>query len=185
MNDNETDVLLMERIAKGDNASVRILVMRWQKPLINFFYRSVNNVHTAEDLTQETFVKICRSAQKYVPASAFSSYLFQIAHNILISNFRRENNRAEISMAPQDLPEIADESASSNGEMNEIQKILADAVKQLPDNQRTAILLLSQQHFSYEEIAQTMLLSVGNVKTLIHRARLVLREKIQPFFNYE
>ncbi len=183
MNDNETDLLLMQQIAHGDNHAVRLLVTRWQKPLINFFYRSVNNVHTAEDLTQETFIKLCRSAEKYVPAAAFSSYLFQIAHNILVSNFRSENSRAEIVMAPQDLPEVADESVESTTATNEIQEALALAVKTLPDNQRTAILLLSQQHFSYEEIAKTMELTVPNVKTLIHRARLVLREKLQPFFK--
>ncbi|MCR5183859.1 MAG: RNA polymerase sigma factor [Opitutales bacterium] len=182
MNDNETDIFLMRRIAKGDDVAVRDIVLRWQKPLINFFYRSLNDVHTAEDLTQETFIKLCQSATKYVPTAAFSSYLFQIAHNILVSNYRNSNNKFEILVAPQDLPEIEDERENPAFLKNEIETLLAKHIKDLPDNQRTALLLFSQQHFSYEAIAETMKISIPNVKTLIHRARLVLRKKIQKYF---
>ncbi|MCD8284275.1 MAG: RNA polymerase sigma factor [Opitutae bacterium] len=174
MSDNETDILLMRKVADGDEAAARELVRKWQKPLINFFYRSVRNVHSAEDLAQQTFVKLCRSAKGYAPTAAFSTYIFHIANNVLISDFRRRSRRNVELCDPAELPAVCDDKNEISSD--EIRRGFEDAVQKLPDNHRTAILLLCQQELSYEEIAAAMDTSVANVKTWIHRARLRLRE---------
>lgn len=181
MNDNETDILLMKRIADGDDGAARILINKWQKPLINFFYRSVNSVATAEDLAQTTFIKLYRSAPNYKPSAAFSTYLFHIAHNVLISNFRSASRRHAEPTDPAELPAIAAEHDELS--TNELEKSFAHAVKNLPENQRSAILLLCQQELSYEEIAAALNASVPAVKTWIHRARQALRESLAIYLE--
>lgn len=181
MDENEADALLLKKIAAGDSAAARMLVRKWQKPLINFFYRSVNNVHSAEDLAQQTFVKICRSADKYLPTAAFSAYLFRVAHNVLISDYRMRSRRTAIPTDPSELPSV--ETAGDAVSESELQRAFSEAVETLPDNQRTAILLLCQQGLSYAEIADAMEATVPNVKTWIHRARQSLRESLTEFID--
>lgn len=171
----------MKKIASGDGTAARMLVLKWQKPLINFFYRSLNNVHSAEDLAQQTFVNLLRNAKKYEPTANFSSYLFRIARNVLVSDFRKRSGRNAEPTAPEDLPAIAaDEDPIAQ---NELKKSFAEAVKKLPENQRTAILLFCQQELSYAEIAESMNANVTNVKNWVHRARQSLRNSLSGFIG--
>lgn len=182
MNDNETDILLMEKIAKGDSSAARVLVLKWQKPLINFFYRSVNDVHSAEDLAQQTFVKLLRNAGKYTPNASFSSYLFHIARNILVSDFRKRSRRTAEPTDPSELSAVA--VSDDPITQNELRKSFAEAVEKLPENHRTAILLFCQQELSYAEIADAMKASVPNVKTWVHRARQALKNSLSGFLQH-
>lgn len=179
--ENDEDVLLMRRVAAGDFQAMRALVGKWQKPLINFFYRAVNSVHTAEDLAQATFVKIYRGAGTYEPRAKFSSWLFLVARSVLISNYRKESLRPADATDPASLPAVPCE--TSELETNDLERAFAEAVKSLPENHRTAILLLRQQELSYEEIAAAMGASVQNVKTWIFRARQTLRERLAVFLE--
>lgn len=182
MNDGETDILLMQKIASGDTAAARVLVLKWQKPLINFFYRSLNNIHSAEDLAQQTFINLLRNAEKYTPEAAFPAYLFRIAHNILISDFRSRSRKNAEATDPAELPAVADNADPIA--QNELKKSFADAVERLPENHRTAILLFCQQELSYSEIAETMNTSVSNVKNWVHRARQALRNSLSAFLEH-
>lgn len=181
MDENEADVLQMKKIATGDFNAARDLVLKWQKPLINFFYRSVNNVHSAEDLAQQTFVKVCRSAKNYVPSATFAAYLFRVAHNVLVSDYRMRSRRHAVPTDPSELPPIED--TSDAVAENELRESFAKAVEELPDNQRTAILLLCQQGLAYAEIAEAMNASIPTIKTWIHRARQSLRESLAGFLD--
>lgn len=172
----------MKQIAAGDSTAARVLVLKWQKPLINFFYRSLNNVHSAEDLAQQTFVNILRNADKYMPAASFSSYLFRVARNVLISDFRKRSCRNAEPTAPEDLPAIANDEDPIT--QNELKKSFAEAVRELPENHRTAILLFCQQELSYSEIADSMKTSVSNVKNWVHRARQSLRNSLAGFLEH-
>lgn len=172
----DADAELMRRVGAGDFGAMRELVEKWRKPLINFFYRSVNSVHTAEDLAQTTFVKLWRGAGTYEAKAKFSSWLFLVARSTLISNFRREALRPADATDPGELPAVRDE--GDQVAVNDVERAFAEAVRTLPENHRTAILLLRQQELSYEEIASAMGASVQNVKTWIFRARRELREKL-------
>ena len=179
--ENDPDIALMKRVGNGDFKAMRELVEHWQKPLLNFFYRSVNSVHTAEDLAQMTFVKIYRGAGTYEAKAKFSSWLFLVARSVLISNFRKEALRPAEAADPNELPAVADDADTLA--IHDIERAFAEAVKELPENHRTAILLLRQQELSYEEIATAMGTSVQNVKTWIFRARRALREKLSEFLE--
>lgn len=181
MNDNETDILLMQKIAAGETTAARMLVLRWQKPLINFFFRSVNNVHSAEDLAQQTFVNLLTNVDGYSPNANFAAYLFRIARNILISDFRKRSRRLAEPTDPAELPAIAD--SDDPVTQNELKRSFAEAVRKLPENHRTAILLFCQQELSYAEIAEAMNANVANVKNWVHRARQTLRNSLAGFLE--
>lgn len=178
---NDPDSFRMSLIAGGDFSAMRELVERWQKPLINFFYRSVNSVHTAEDLAQATFVKIFKNAGTYEEKAKFPTWLFCVARSVLISNFRKESVRPIAFAAPEDLANIG--TPGEDGRVAELEQAFSEAVKTLPEKHRSAILLLCQQGLSYEEIANVMDASVPNVKTWIFRARQVLRERLSVFIE--
>ncbi len=177
----DADAELMRRIGAGDFGAMRTLVEKWQKPLINFFYRSVNSVHTAEDLAQATFVKLWRGAGTYEARAKFSSWIFLIARSVLISNFRSEALRPAVATDPNEFPSVRDE--RDQVALDDVERAFAEAVRTLPENHRTAILLLRQQELSYEEIAVAMNASVQNVKNWIFRARQALRERLAEFFE--
>ena len=195
----DEDARLMLRVAAGDARAMRPLVEKWQKPLINFFCRSVNSVHTAEDLAQNffcrsvnsvhtaedlaqtTFVKIYRAAGTYEAKAKFSSWLFLVARSVLISNFRKESLRPADATDPVELRAVSDEDDALR--LRDLEAAFAFAVRSLPENHRTAILLLRQQEFSYEEIAVAMGASLQTVKTWIFRARRELREKLADFLE--
>lgn len=170
--DDDARLLLM--VGKGDDHALRLLVMRWQTPLVNFIHRSVRDIATAEDLTQIVFVKLWRNAPHYRPEAKFSTYLFTIARSVVIGEYRRKKRK------PADATDPAEMHISHSDEparrMAEIEEAFAFALESLPENQRTALLLLKQQELSYEEIAATMDTTVTSVKTWIFRGRQKLRE---------
>lgn len=176
-----TDVRLMKLVGAGDQQALRMLIAKWQGPMINFFYRSVYSVQTAEDLAQVVFIRLYRSAAKYEPQAKFSTYIFHIARNILINEHRRQKRKPADLYDPTDFtPEIAGNDSSARA-CNEIEEAFAKSVAELPEKQRTAILLFKQQQLSYEEIAAAMKTTVALVKTWIFRARQRLREDLKDF----
>lgn len=179
----DVDAERMLRVAKGDQQALREIIEHWQGPLINFFYRSLRSVEASEDLAQTVFIRIYRAADRYQPTAKFSTYLFHIARRILINEFRRQSRK------PLDAVDPADLHASTPGidkiRMLELEEAFALALETLPENQRTAILLLKQQQLSYEEIAATMDASESAVKSWIHRARQKLKEELADFYQPE
>ena len=173
----DDDAALLLLAGKGDDHALRLLVMRWQSPLVNFIYRSVHDLSTAEDLAQVVFVKLWRNAPHYRPEAKFSTYLFTIARSVVIGEYRRRKRKPADATDPSDIHiSHSDEPARRMAEMEEA---FAAAIVSLPENQRTALLLLKQQELSYEEIAAAMDASVTSVKTWIFRGRQKLRELLR------
>ncbi len=170
----DDDARLLMMVGNGDDHALRLLVMRWQTPLVNFIHRSVHDVATAEDLTQIVFVKLWRNAPHYRPEAKFSTYLFTIARSVVIGEYRRKKRK------PADATDPAEMHVSHSDEparrIAEIEEAFALAIESLPENQRSALLLLKQQELSYEEIAVVMETTVTSVKTWIFRGRRKLRE---------
>lgn len=171
----DEDAMLMQDVANGNDHAFRMLVEKWKNALINFFYRSTSNAATSEDLAQLTFINIYRARENYRARAKFSTYLFQIARNVLINEYRQSARR------PQSVELETDFTDDKNSDMEtaELEEIFELAIAEMPENQRTAILLLKQQGFTYDEIAKTMDASVGAVKTWIFRARATLRNALR------
>ena len=168
---------LMVRLRDGDESAFDQLVERWQSPLINFFYRSLSSVEQAEDLTQMVFVRLYRAAAKYEPRAKFSTYLFQIARRLLINEFRRSQRKPLESWDPSEMNIFP--SGADHQKYSEIEEAFEQCLKKLPENQRTAIILLKQQELSYQEIATVMEANESAVKTWIFRARQFLKQELK------
>jgi RNA polymerase sigma-70 factor (ECF subfamily) len=173
------DSLCMRSTAQGDRKAFANLVERWQTRLINFFYRSTGNRADAEDLAQETFVELYRSASRYEARGSFRAFIFTLARRRLIDNYRKKSRRPLEYLDPTEF--IMEQQAEPTDHCDEIEEAFHQALSTLPDNQRIAILMLQQQGLSYEEIAEALDASLSAVKTWIHRARTHLREALKDF----
>jgi RNA polymerase sigma-70 factor (ECF subfamily) len=178
---DDPDAALMLEAAGGSEQALRMLIEKWQTPLINFFYRSLGSAEQAEDLTQLVFIRVYRAASTYEPRAKFSTYLFHIARRLLINEYRRRSRKPLEAVDPADLE--AETPGRDKLSLMEIEEAFEKALETLPENQRTAILLLKQQELSYEEIAAAMDATETAVKSWIHRARQKLKTELKDFYR--
>lgn len=176
---------------QGREPAFRELVRRYERPVFSLVFRMVRDTATAEDLAQETFIKVLNHIDKYRPEFKFSSWLFKIANNVAIDHLRRRQlNTISIDGAPNaasvaDIEatrfDIADksESALDAMEARELGSAIERAIGALRPEYRSCIMLRHVEGRSYEEIAATLDLPLGTVKTYIHRARHQLREALE------
>jgi RNA polymerase sigma factor (sigma-70 family) len=174
MND---DADLMRRIAAGDSGAFRVLVERYEKPAFRFFLRLAGSPEDAEDLTQELFVAIFRSASRYTSDAPFSAFLYRIASNLSASHLRRRKLRA----APS-IDEMAERGVDVETTRHEDDPALAfggremrrryeTALADLPRDWRIALELRVTGELTYEEIAAAMGKSVKAIESILVRAR--------------
>ena len=176
---------------QGREPAFRELVRRYERPVFSLVFRMVRDTATAEDLAQETFIKVLNHIDKYRPEFKFSSWLFKIANNVAIDHLRRRQlNTISIDGAPNaasvaDIEatrfDIADksESALDAMEARELGSAIERAIGALRPEYRSCIMLRHVEGRSYEEIAATLDLPLGTVKTYIHRARHQLRDALE------
>ena len=181
-----SDEDLMMKCRKGDMSAFELLVRRHQNPLINYIHRSIDDYHRSEDLSQETFLRVFKSASRYEPTASFKSWLYTIATNLCRNEIRNRSRRntyyledlveegediyhTEIMRDTRYLPDIL-------LEKKEQRQIIRKALAQLPENQRIALTLITYQDLRYEEVADILGCSVGAVKALIHRARQKMKK---------
>lgn len=189
----ETDEELMARFQAGDSVAMEELFARFQKPLFNFFYRMVGRRETAEDLVQETFLKLCRFGSSFRGSdSKFSTWLYSIAGNQCRDHLRHTARRPEVALGDfeqtladgdSDLTEPISDGGNSPVEDHimqmELQATLRRAVESLPEKERMAIILREYQNLEYKDIAEALGRPIGSVKVLIFRARQRLRERLK------
>lgn len=186
----ETDEELMARFQAGDSAAMEEIFARFQKPLFNFFYRMVSRRETAEDLVQETFLKLCRFGHTFCGSNAkFTTWLYSVAGNQCRDYLRHTARRPETPVADleqsysEDQVEFPPPALDSPVEEHlirmEIRQELVSAIKSLPEKERTAIVLREYHGLEYKEIAEVLGCPIGSVKVLIFRARQRLRERLK------
>jgi RNA polymerase sigma-70 factor (ECF subfamily) len=176
---------------QGREAAFRELVRRYERPVFSLVFRMVRDSATAEDLAQDTFIKVLNHIDKYRPEFKFSSWLFKIANNVAIDHLRRRQldtismdgspNAATAADVEATSFDIADksESALEVMEAKELGSSIERAIGALRPEYRSCIMLRHVEGRSYEEIAATLDLPLGTVKTYIHRARHQLREALE------
>lgn len=167
--------LALQRVGEGDLQALRWLINEWKQPLIGFFYRSTRSHADAEELTFQTFDKLHRAAPRYRPSAKFSTFLFTIARNLLISHHRKQNSRPTL-VDPDSAPEATTPRGTDLQDWTEALEI---ALASLDESHRTPLLLATREGLSHEEIARVLRLSPSNVKVRIHRARQTLKRKLQ------
>lgn len=164
---------LMELLRRGDERALLVLVRRHQTPLLNFFRRLGVSTHDAEDLVQETLVRVFRYRHKYVPSAKFTTFLYRLARHARIDRWRQAGRRLRLAQAMEAEVEQADiRSAGRMGARLDAQA----ALDRLPEKLRIVIVLSVYQGLAYEEIAATLRIPVGTVKSRVFLAMNRLRE---------
>ena len=184
----DADVVALAQ--EGRESAYRELVRRYERPVFSLVYRMVRDRETAEDLAQDTFVKVLNNVERYRPEFKFSSWLFKIANNVAIDHLRRRQldtistdgsrhatTASEVEATSFDVVEPG-QNALEQLASQELGTAIERAVARLRPMYRSCILLRHVEGRSYEEIAQTLDLPLGTVKTYIHRARHELRKEL-------
>lgn len=176
-----TDKELMELIQGGDEKAFTELVNRYQVRLLNFVGRIVTDQETAEELIQETFLRIFNQKNSYTPEYAVSTWIYTIALNLARSELRKRKLRRFLSLdflkEESDIEIPSRTSQSAEG----LAPILQKAIESLPEDYKTAFILCDVQRLPYQQIAEILRVPVGTVKSRINRARAMLREKLKPY----
>jgi RNA polymerase sigma-70 factor (ECF subfamily) len=189
----DPDAALMLRVKRGDREAFTGLVEKYKQPVMNFVFRSLRDENEAEDVAQQVFLQVYKSRARYERTAKFSTWLFTIARNLCLNELRRRSRHPAESLEEshaehEDQPARQYEDKKNNlptenvlhGEL--VGKI-KEALAGLPEIQRTAILLCRQDELSYEEIAKVLGCSLSATKSVIHRGRETLKEKLKPYLQ--
>lgn len=191
--DPQRDADLMRRVQRGDREAFAALVEHYKQPIYNFILRTVRDDTEAEDLTQNTFVQVWKSAKRYRTTAKFSTWLYTIARNLALNEIRRRSRHRADSLDAsrpdsdeQPLHQIEDTDTLRPPEAIVRQELfdkVEEAIRDLPENQRTALLLCREADVSYDEIAEILGVSLSATKSIIHRAREVLRTRLKAYLR--
>jgi RNA polymerase sigma-70 factor (ECF subfamily) len=178
------DVLLMQLVGAGDAVAFEELVERHQRLVVGTVARMLGNNSEVEDIAQQVFVRVWRSARRYVPRAKFTTWLLKITRNLVFNELRRRSRHTQISLQVESEDEerpIKDERATAPDAAlleQELQRAIESAIAQLPETQRMAVVLRRYDDLSYEQIADVLDQSVPAVKSLLFRARTELRTRL-------
>jgi len=183
---------LVSLASEGRESAYRELLARYERPVFSLVYRMVRQRTTAEDLAQEAFIRAFGAIESYNPSYKFSSWLFKIANNHTIDWLRKKKldtvsidgsphatGQEEVARTRWDL-EAGGEQPDDYVENRELGGQIEEAIAQLRPDYRTVVVLRHVEGYSYDEIAETMELPLGTVKTYLHRARGELKDLLAP-----
>jgi len=184
----DDDAALLLAFRRGDEAAFRLLYERNARAMIAYCHRFVRDAARAEELAQDVFVKLYRSAHRYEPSARFKTFLYRVATNHCLNEVRRAGFAARSGGpvggdAAQDLDALPSRSADPHDEAvgRSLERAVASLLGALPEKQRAAFVLCRFEGMGYEEIAETLETSVSAVKSLIHRATVSAAAALAPF----
>lgn len=184
------DVALMLRVKNGDLEAFEILVERHQHSVVGTAAHMLGGHGDAEDIGQQVFIRVWKSASRYEPSAKFTTWLMTITRNLVFNEMRRLQRSRLVPMEVEndETPprQYADtETASPGDEMvnSELQTAVNEAIGALPENQRTAIVLRRYENMPYEEIAKVLRTSIPAVKSILFRARAELKERLRRYLE--
>jgi RNA polymerase sigma-70 factor (ECF subfamily) len=189
----DPDAALMLRVKQGDRGAFEELVEKYKQPVMNLVYRTLPDATEAEDLAQHVFLQVFKSAHRYEVSAKFSTWLFTIARNLCLNEIRRRSRHPAQSLdetfndnEDQPVRQVEDTKTFSPPDSllhGELEAKIEQALAELPEKQRTAILMCRGDEFSYEDIALVLRCSVSATKSLIHRGRETLKQKLKPYLK--
>jgi RNA polymerase sigma-70 factor (ECF subfamily) len=192
---SDPDVVLMLRVREDDSVAFATLMQRHNNSVTRLMMGWVGNQQSAEDLAQEVFLRVFRARKNYQPTAKFTTWLYRIANNVASNAVRDRNRRREVNLNPvtanqstavglEQLVMAASESVPTRSlDTQERAAMVQQAVMALGERQRIALMLSRFEGLSYQEIADTMDLSVKAVKSLLSRARVNLKTYLQPYLE--
>ncbi|HUD22517.1 MAG TPA: RNA polymerase sigma factor [Acidobacteriaceae bacterium] len=185
------DSAIMLELRAGNMSGFDFLIQKYRRQIVNFMYRMVHNQAIAEELAQEVFLRVYRSRETYRAEARFSTWLYRIATNLGV-NYARDNRHERsastiyLDQADPDTgttPDVADSTPSAEDSL--LRRERFNAIRQhvldLPERQRTAVLMHKYEGMDYKQIGDVLKLSESATKSLLFRAYQTLREKLKEF----
>lgn len=186
---NEYHVRLMMRVKQGDIAAFEEIVEIHQGAVIGTVAKMLGNTSDAEDIAQQVFIRVWKSAGRYKASAKFTTWMFTITRNLVFNEMRRRKRKPAVSMDEREEEynlTVPDENTTRPDQQvleNELIKAIDAAIQALPEKQRMAVILRRYEDRPYEEIAEILNLSLSAVKSLLFRARAQLKENLQGFLK--
>jgi RNA polymerase sigma-70 factor (ECF subfamily) len=187
----QSDEELIAAFQQGRQDAYNLLVGRYKDPLINFVYRYLGDYDQADDVVQETFIRLYYKKDTYKPIAKFSTWIYTIATNLAKTQLRNRKRRVIFSLTRRGEEEremqheIPDEryAADSVADSSLKQEIIQKALNSIPEKYREAVILCDIQELSYEEICAITGLNIGTVKSRLNRGRTRLQELLKTLMN--
>ena len=178
----QPDSEIIRLIQSGDDSAFDELMGRYKRPVVNFIFRMLGNADDADDVAQEVFVRVYQKLDTYRPATKFSTWLFALARNAAIDRLRWRARHPTESIDPESPLAAPTDTAKEVG-AREIGALIAAAVAELPEDQRTVLVLSEYQGMSHAEIAAVMRCSEKSVESRLYRAKQTLRTGLRPLLK--
>lgn len=178
----DTENHLIARCQEGDHQAFNRLVMEYQNLVYNFLYRLAPGWDDVDDLAQEVFVKVYHSIKTLKDRTQFKNWLHRIAVSVYVDEQRRRKKRQERVLCDERILNTRydpNENPHHHAERNELQEVLQQAINQLPEEFKLAVVLREIQGLSYDEIAKTLKCSIGTVRSRIFRGRKLLQHMLK------
>ncbi len=180
----------MRQIAQGDMAAFECLVNEHKSHVVGTVAKMLGDSTEAEDIAQEVFVRVWKSAKHYKPSAKFTTWLMTITRNLVFNETRRRKRKPAVTLESQDSDghprQFEDTTATSPDNIAlqaELEAHVQAAIESLPETQRLALVLRRYEEMPYEDIAAVLKTSVPSVKSLLFRARNDLRKKLQHYLT--
>src|SRR4026208_512867 len=183
------DVRLMQLVGRGDTQAFEQLIGKHQTLVAGTVARMLGSSSDVEDIAQQVFIRVWKSARRYVPRAKFTTWLLKITRNLVFNELRRAKRPAPVPLQAEPGagdPPLKDETQSPPDASLlevELQQTIEGAILQLPEAQRMALVLRRYEQLSYEQIAEVLDLSVPAVKSVLFRARTELRSRLSKYLN--
>jgi RNA polymerase sigma-70 factor (ECF subfamily) len=181
------DVRLMQLVAGGDTSAFEQLVERHQALVAGTVARMLGSNSDVEDIAQQVFIRVWKSARRYVPRAKFTTWLLKITRNLVFNELRRSKRHAHVPLqsepGAEEIPLKDETNPAPDASLleTELQRAIEEAIIQLPESQRMALVLRRYEQLSYEQIAEVLDLSVPAVKSVLFRARTELRTRLSKY----
>jgi len=188
-NDDAEDVRLMHLVAGGDTRAFEELIERHQALVAGTVARMLGGNAEVEDIAQQVFIRVWKSAGRYVAKAKFTTWLLKITRNLVFNEMRRAKRHphlpVQIEPDAEEIPLKDEQTRAPDATLleTELQSAIEKAIGQLPETQRMALVLRRYEELSYDEIAEVLDLSVPAVKSLLFRARTELRERLRDYLE--
>jgi RNA polymerase sigma-70 factor (ECF subfamily) len=189
--DKVSDETLIARFQQGDVQAFDVLVRRYKDQLLNYVFRFVGNRNDAEDIVQETFLRVYKNKHYYKEIAKFSTWVYTIAGNLAKTELRRRKRRKVFSVSnfvnderDFDIPDL-DRNPEKEVDGSIKDDIIQRTIEKLPPKFKEVILLRDVQGFAYEEISQILNIPLGTVKSRVNRGRLKLQADLKFLLDNE
>jgi RNA polymerase sigma-70 factor (ECF subfamily) len=187
--EDDEDVRLMRLVSTGDTQAFEELIERHQSLVAGTVARMLGSKSEVEDIAQQVFIRVWKSAGRYTPRAKFTTWLLKITRNLVFNELRRTRRRAQVPIQTEpdaeEIPLKDETNPTPDASLleNELQEAIEKAITELPERQRMALVLRRYEELNYEQIADILDLSVPAVKSILFRARTELRAQLSKYLN--